>query len=82
MKQRLGIAAAIFEKPDLILLDEPTNALDADGTELAAKIIQAEKERGALIILACHEREFLESAADEILKIEHGRFVKEDNDVG
>ena len=34
MKQRLGIAAAIFEKPDLILLDEPTNALDADGTEL------------------------------------------------
>ena len=75
MKQRLGIAAAIFEKPDLILLDEPTNALDADGTELAAKIIQAEKERGALIILACHEREFLESAADEILKIEHGRFV-------
>ena len=82
MKQRLGIATAIFEKPDRILLDEPTNALDADGTELAAKIIQAEKERGALIILACHEREFLESAADEILKIEHGRFVKEDNDVG
>ena len=40
MKQRLGIAAAIFEKPDLILLDEPTNALDADGTELAAKIIR------------------------------------------
>ena len=49
MKQRLGIAAAIFEKPDLILLDEPTNALDADGTELAAKIIREERERGALI---------------------------------
>ena len=50
MKQRLGIAAAIFEKPDLILLDEPTNALDADGTELAAKIIREERERGALIM--------------------------------
>ena len=52
MKQRLGIAAAIFEKPDLILLDEPTNALDADGTELAAKIIREERERGALIMPA------------------------------
>lgn len=78
MKQRLGIAAAIFEKPDLILLDEPTNALDADGTELAAKIIKAEKKRGALIILACHEREFLENAADEIIKIEYGRFVDDE----
>lgn len=80
MKQRLGIAAAIFEKPDLILLDEPTNALDADGTELAAKIIREERERGALIILACHERQFLEDAADEVIKIEHGRFVEDENE--
>lgn len=80
MKQRLGIAAAIFEKPDLILLDEPTNALDADGTELAAKIIREERERGALIVLACHEREFLENAADEIIKIEHGRFIEDETD--
>ena len=78
MKQRLGIAAAIFEKPDLILLDEPTNALDADGTELAAKIIREERNRGALIILACHEREFLENAADEVIKIEHGKFVEDE----
>ena len=80
MKQRLGIAAAIFEKPDLILLDEPTNALDADGTELAAKIIREERERGALIILACHEREFLENAAAEVIKIEHGQFVEDENE--
>lgn len=81
MKQRLGIAAAIFEKPDLILLDEPTNALDADGTELAAKIIREERERGALIILACHERQFLENAADEVIKIEHGQFVEDENEM-
>ena len=80
MKQRLGIAAAIFEKPDLILLDEPTNALDADGTELAAKIIREERKRGALIILACHERQFLENAADEVIKIEHGQFVEDENE--
>lgn len=81
MKQRLGIAAAIFEKPDLILLDEPTNALDADGTELAAKIIREERKRGALIILACHERQFLENAADEVIKIEHGQFVEDENEM-
>lgn len=75
MKQRLGIAAAIMEHPDLILLDEPTNALDADGVELVAKIIQEEKARGALIVLACHERQFLEDAADFIQKIENGKFV-------
>ena len=71
MKQRLGI---------VILLDEPTNALDADGTELAAKIIREERERGALIILACHERQFLENAADEVIKIEHGQFVEDENE--
>lgn len=76
MKQRLGIAAAIMEHPDLILLDEPTNALDSDGVALVAKIIQEEKERGALIVLACHERQFLEDAADVIQKIEKGKFVE------
>lgn len=76
MKQRLGIAAAIMEHPNLILLDEPTNALDSDGVELVAKIIQEEKRRGALIVLACHERQFLEDAADVIQKIENGKFVE------
>lgn len=76
MKQRLGIAAAIMEHPNLILLDEPTNALDSDGVALVAKIIQEEKERGALIVLSCHERQFLEDAADVIQKIEKGKFVE------
>ena len=75
MKQRLGIAAAIMEKPDLLLLDEPTNALDVDGVELAAGIIREEKARGALIILACHDREFLRSAADVVIQIEGGKIT-------
>ena len=65
-----------MEHPNLILLDEPTNALDSDGVALVAKIIQEEKERGALIVLACHERQFLEDAADVIQKIEKGKFVE------
>ena len=43
MKQRLGIAAAIMERPQIVLLDEPTNALDSDGVEMVKRIINEEK---------------------------------------
>ena len=72
MKQRLGIACAIIEKPDLILLDEPTNSLDEAGAEQICKLIQRERDRGALIILASHDPKVLESIADEIYVIHEG----------
>lgn len=75
MKQRLGIAAAIMEQPELILLDEPTNALDVDGVEIVKEVLQKEKRRGALIILCCHDTEVLESMADEIYHIQEGRLT-------
>lgn len=75
MKQRLGIACAIMEKPDLILLDEPVNALDDRGILLVREILREEKKRGALIILACHDKEELELLADEILYIAEGRII-------
>lgn len=75
MKQRLGIAAAILEKPDILLLDEPTNALDADGVELIKKIIREEKERGATIIISCHDAEILTDLADQIICIASGKIV-------
>ena len=72
MKQRLGIAAAIMEEPDIILLDEPTNSLDASGVEMVQKIVAREKERGATVILSCHDSALLESMCDEIFNIEVG----------
>jgi len=72
MKQRLGIAMAIFESPQLLILDEPTNSLDEEGVKMARNIIIEEKERGALIVLACHDKEFLEDVCDVIHYIEHG----------
>lgn len=72
MKQRLGIAAAVMGQPDLVLLDEPFNALDAQGTQLVHDLIRQQKERGALVVLACHIPEELESLADEIVHIEQG----------
>ena len=75
MKQRLGIAAALMEKPDIILLDEPTNALDSDGIALLRPLLQREKDRGALILLSCHDFSILEDLSDEIYMMESGRIV-------
>lgn len=72
MKQRLGIASAIMEQPDLILLDEPTNALDEKGVEQICALIRRERDRGALIIMACHDAVILESLSDEIYKVYDG----------
>ena len=82
MKQRLGIAAAVLERPDLILLDEPTNALDEDGAAMVQRVIQEERERGALIILSCHDPRVLSSLADEIYHIQEGRLVSHTNKEG
>lgn len=76
MKQRLGIAAAVMEKPDLILLDEPTNSLDEKGTEQICRVVRAERQRGALIILASHDSKVIESVADEIYVISDGYIQK------
>ena len=72
MKQRLNIAQAIFEKPKIILLDEPTNALDNDGVKLIYKLLNEEKERGALIIIATHHKEDLEEVCDVVLEMSEG----------
>jgi len=73
MKQRLGIAAAIMEKPDIIILDEPINALDEEGVQQVRDILSKEKERGAIIIIACHDAEELALLSDEIIYIENGK---------
>lgn len=76
MKQRLGIAAAIMENPDIIILNEPTNALDTAGVKLVKDILQKQKERGALCILSCHDLPVLESLSDEIIKLEEGKIIE------
>lgn len=76
MKQRLNIAQAVFERPNIILLDEPTNALDDSGVKLVYDIIKEEKERGALIIVATHHEEDLREMCDVILKVSEGRLYE------
>lgn len=76
MKQRLNIAQAVFEKPKIILLDEPTNALDDSGVKLVYDIIKEEKERGALIIVATHHEADLKEMCDVILRVSEGRLYE------
>ena len=75
MKQRLGIAAAIMENPDIVIMDEPTNSIDVNGIELIKTIIAAQKERGALVIVSCHDLPLLQAMSDEILLLESGRAI-------
>ena len=72
MKQRLNIAQAVFEKQKVILLDEPTNALDNDGVQLIYKLLKEEKERGALVVITTHHKEDLEEVCDVVLKMTEG----------
>ena len=72
MKQRLGIAAAVMENPDIVLLDEPTNALDEEGVKMLHQIVEEQKLRGALVVIASHDAIFLEEAADTIHWLENG----------
>ena len=77
MKQRLAIAQALMEKPDILMLDEPTNALDQDSIENVRKLIKQEKERGVLILLASHNKDDIQLLEDYIYTIDNGAIVDE-----
>jgi len=72
MKQRLAIAQAIMEKPDLLILDEPTNAIDEEGISRIREIILEEKSRGATILIASHNKEDIELLSDYKYIMESG----------
>ncbi|MDE7307901.1 MAG: ATP-binding cassette domain-containing protein [Lachnospiraceae bacterium] len=76
MKQRIVFAQAIMEKPDILLLDEPTNALDEKGVHSIRQIIYEEKQRGALILIASHNKEDIQILSDEIYHVENGTVKK------
>ena len=72
MKQRLGIAAALMETPDIVMLDEPTNALDSDGVEMVRREVEEARRHGATVILACHDANVLQGLSDEIWYLAEG----------
>ena len=75
MKQRLAIAQAVMERPDILMLDEPTNALDQDSVKLIRGLIKSEKDRGAIVLLASHNKEDIQLLCDHTLTMDSGATV-------
>ncbi|MEE1009074.1 MAG: ATP-binding cassette domain-containing protein [Agathobacter sp.] len=81
MRQRLGIAQAIMEKPKILILDEPMNGLDNDGVQHIRNVLLELKEQGTTIILASHNKEDIDVLCDRVCYMDKGRIaIREDNE--
>lgn len=76
MLQRIGLAQAILNEPDLIFLDEPTSGLDPIGRRLVRDIIKAESRRGATVFLNSHLLSEVEITCDRVAFIKHGEVLE------
>lgn len=72
MKQRLGIAQAIMEDPELIILDEPFNGLDKNGVQEIRSLLMDLKGAGKTIFLTSHNSEDIRVLADEVWEMDGG----------
>lgn len=72
MRQKIALAQAIMEKPDILLLDEPTNALDEASTINIREIIKEEAQRGAIVLIASHNQEDIQSLCNTIYYMQDG----------
>ena len=75
MRQRLGIAQAIMEDPELIILDEPMNGLDKAGIALVRELFKQLKKEGKTILISSHYAEDVE-ICDEIYEMDEGNLKK------
>lgn len=72
MKQRLGIAQAIMENPELLILDEPMNGLDREGVEHIKQVIRQMHSNGCTILLSSHIAGDIEELADQVFYMDRG----------
>lgn len=76
MRQRLGIAQALMEDPDILILDEPFNGLDKAMTAKIRDVLVEEKNKGKTIILASHNENDINYICDRIYEIDGGKIIK------
>ena len=76
MKQRLGIAQAIMEAPELLILDEPFNGLDKGGVEEIRALLMEWKEKGKTILLTSHNSEDITLLADHVWEMDAGKMTR------
>lgn len=76
MRQRLGLAQAIMENPDLLILDEPMNGLDKDGVADMRRYLLDLKSQGKTILIASHSTEDIEVLCDTVWEMDKGNLMK------
>lgn len=80
MRQRLTIAQAVMERPKLLIMDEPTNALDVDGIQMVVDLIAREHDRGATVLVASHNEPALDALYERCFHMEAGRVTDGEGD--
>lgn len=76
MKQRLGLAQALMEDPEILLLDEPMNGLDNEGVREIREILLQQKEKGKILVIASHNKEDIDVLCDEIFYLDKGKVIR------
>lgn len=76
MRQRLGLAQAIMEDPDLLILDEPMNGLDKDGVKDMRQYLLDLKAKGKTILIASHSAEDIDVLCDTVCEMDKGKLEK------
>lgn len=82
MKQRLGIAQAIMDQPELLLLDEPMNGLDNTGVQDMRILLQKLNQEGMTIIIASHIAEDISTLCDHVLYLDQGKIIHTEQLIG
>ena len=77
MKQRLGIAQALLNKPKLLICDEPTGNLDPDTSMEIMRVLENINNLGTTIIMATHDRNIVDRMKKRVIWVEDGRLKKD-----
>jgi len=75
MNQRLGIAQALMENPDILVMDEPFNGLDNQGVQEVRKLFKNLRDQGKLIIICSHNKEDIDLLCDEVYQMDAGKLT-------
>ena len=78
MRQRLGIAQAIINKPELLILDEPTNGLDVEGIIEIRNLIKDLSKKGIAVLISSHNLTEIDNLCNRIIAIKKGKIVADD----
>ena len=75
-KRRLYLLRILMSAPNVLILDEPTNALDEDGVNDVRRILLEQKKKNKLIIIASHNKEDISLLSDTVISVSNGRFQR------